>query len=959
VEAFRLIRVPHALSGGSGASRRSLVVCALIALFATAALHAADTGTISGIVLDRDGNVIADAIVRVTGDRLPGERTAQTGVNGSYRIEYLLPGEYLVTIDKPGIGSSRRTAVVSLGGDTQVDMVLGLTVSEQVAVVAGLPPIDTRSSEVSFNFTADAIKSLPLERNYRGLFQLIPGVGDNRSLVGPAAGGNRQDNTYLIDGANITNPGFGYLGTDVNELDIAEINLKRAGITAEFGRTAGTVTNAVSRSGSNRFETIARLDWLPTGLVAGYKLPDDLLALGVKPGAFRDQLLTTEAGAAVGVGGPIARDHAFFYGSARVFERTKWDRVNKVGVGLPDEVRNGSEVYGKVTAAPADAHQLTATYRHRPSSVNDVSLTSDYAPTAGSDSDNGSRVGTAAWAFFIGPRASFDVRYLHLKETNEDVPATDLGYLPTFDPQRLDRMGQYTDPAQANLTVGGTQFANIQNYRRHEIRGVVSRFSDIGRMSHNFKAGFGYEFGEEHFNRLANGWGIIANVVQGGVPALRARYHTPQPPQFGQGHTWSMFFQDAAALGSRASINAGVLLNRDSFAQRLDGSGGCPAGAVTGGAAVYESNGDTCTFLRFGFADEVQPRLGFSYQLRAGKGDKAYVNWGRYYNMDQKSTARSLAPYRIFQTQTFFDLNGRVLSSGPLASTTGKRIDPELQPIYTDEILVGYETPLSPLVSVDVFFMARGMHNFIEDIPSRVNGTSPDAGPFVAANLPCRAYAACRDADARRTYRAATIDLQRRLAGKWMGNVSYTWSRFEGNFDLDYSTSSVFNTSSFIQDAPGTNVEDPNRFGPLFEDRPHVFKVFSSYAVDPRLTLSGYLRVQSGTPWAARARDWAGSTLNYLEPAGTHRNPTWTNLDLMATYRLPLRGRAAVSFEARAMNVLDAQTRLSTDAQQYLDFRSISTPPYFAPYQDPNPFFGTGNAFAPPRRLNLSVTFSY
>jgi hypothetical protein len=138
-----------------------------------------------------------------------------------------------------------------------------------------------------------------------------------------------------------------------------------------------------------------------------------------------------------------------------------------------------------------------------------------------------------------------------------------------------------------------------------------------------------------------------------------------------------------------------------------------------------------------------------------------------------------------------------------------------------------------------------------------------------------------------------------------------------------------------------------------------VFKVFSSYAVDPRLMVSGYLRVQSGTPWAARGRDWAGSNLRYLEPAGSHRNPAWTNLDLMATYRLPLRGRASLSLEARAMNVLNSQTRLSTDSQQYLDVRMISAPPYFAPYQDVNPFFGAGNAFAPPQRLHVSATFSY
>src|SRR5678809_751692 len=99
------------------------------------------------------------------------------------------------------------------------------------------------------------------------------------------------------------------------------------------------------------------------------------------------------------------------------------------------------------------------------------------------------------------------------------------------------------------------------------------------------------------------------------------------------------------------------------------------------------------------------------------------------YNMDQKSSGRSLAPSRIFQTQTIFDLNGVVLSSGPLASTTGKLIDPAIEPIYTDEVVLGYATPLGTEFSLDVFMMSRTMHNFIEDLPS-------GGVPFVAANLP-------------------------------------------------------------------------------------------------------------------------------------------------------------------------------------------------------------------------------
>jgi hypothetical protein len=79
----------------------------------------------------------------------------------------------------------------------------------------------------------------------------------------------------------------------------------------------------------------------------------------------------------------------------------------------------------------------------------------------------------------------------------------------------------------------------------------------------------------------------------------------------------------------------------------------------------------------------------------------------------------------------------------------------------------------------------------------------------------------------------------------------------------------------------------------------------------------------------------------------------------MATYRLLSGARGSITLEARLLNVFDNQTRLSTDAQQYLDLRTITTPPFIAPYQQPNPFFGTGNAFAPPRRLYLGVGVTF
>lgn len=939
------------------ATRPLVIAITLIILFPVSAI-AADTGTVSGAVFDQGGQPVADAAVKISGAPLPIGRTVQTGANGLYQFQYLTPGEYVVEVEKTGVGRGTRVAVVELGRDTQVEFILGLTVQEQVTVSAARPVVDVRSAEIGFNFREDTLNSLPLERTYRGLFQLIPGVADNRSTIGPAAGGSRQDNTYLIDGANITSPAFGYLSTEINELDVAEVNIKRGGISAEFGRTAGTVVNAVSRSGSNRFSGVGRVDWLSHELVGAYELPDDLLDAGVKPGVFRDPLLMTQMMPAVGIGGPIVRDRMFFYASARHSRETKWDRFNRAGTPLPDEVRTGPEFFGKLNFSAAAQHQLTATYRHRPNHVENAGIGADYAPSVASRTDNSARIATVEWANFIGTRQSVNVRYLYMKEKNEDEPINDLGYLPTFDPRNLAAMGQYTDASQANLMIGGGAFANVQNYQRHEVRGTFTQFFDIGKTNHTFKAGFGYEFSEEVFARTANGWGAIVNITQSGIPALRARYYTPQSPQFGLTDTYGLFVQDDIVLGTRTSLNLGLLLNRDAMSQRVDGSSGCPAVILQGGSAVYESDGDTCTFLRFGFPQEVQPRVGLTYQLREKQGDKAYAHWGRYYNLDQKSSARSLAPRRIFQTQTVFDLAGSVLSSGPLASTTGKLIDPDIEPIYSDEVLVGYATPLAEGYSLDVFFMFRKMNNFIEDVPSRISGTAPDAGPFAAANLPCSRFASCQAADARRSYRALTVDLRRRLANRWMGNINYTWSRYEGNFDLDYSTVAVFNTSSFIQDSPGANVEDPYRLGPLFEDRPHILKLFTSYEVTSRISLAGYLRTQAGTPWAARGRDF-NVVLNYLEPAGSHRNPTWTNLDLMASYRLPLDVRANVSLEARLLNVFDNQTQLGTDSQKYLDLQTQSTPPYILPYQQPNPFFSMGNAFAPPRRLHLAAIVTF
>ena len=928
---------------------RTLSLLLVAALALTVAAYAQETGSISGVVKDTQGGVLPGITVKVSGPLLPAGRETVTTATGNYFFLRLLPGTYKVEAGMTGMGRAATEVRVYLDVDAQVNLVLSPTATEQVTVVAQAETVDLKKTEVNFNYTADATKDLPLGRSYSGLFQLIPGVAQNNSF-GPAAGGSRQDNVYLMDGVNITNPGFGYLETEVNEMDIAEFNVKRGAISAEFGRAAGIVTNAVSRSGTNTFSGSARIQYQPESFMSD---PNDP-AFGVQP--------TDYFNPAIGLGGPIVKDKVFFYASAQYQKTSRGDRVNKFGTALPDLESSTQEYYGKITSTPTPKHLLAASYRYRPTDTEGGVVGSGYSPTVATTDETRAHIATAAWSFFVTNRTTLDLKFLYMKDDNSSNPVTSLGYLPTWDNNNLAAMGQYTDPTQANLDVGGYQYTNRQNYRRNEIKGSVSQYFDLGKTGHQLKAGVGYTFGEEDLNRLTNGWGQISRITSA-VPYYRARYYFEQPSQIGQGRTWSLFVQDTMTVGSRLTLNLGLLANSDSYSQDLPDSGGCPVPANTpsgqgSGTAVFESDGDRCTFVKFGFGDEIQPRLGVNFNVRPGKGDKVYANWGRYYNMDQQSSGRSLAPRRIYQREARYNVaTGALISDLPRAATTGKLIDPDLKPTYNDEWLAGYATPITGGWSLDLFYMYRNTKNFIEDVPS----VYPSTGPYAAANLPCTIFEACRGQEAKRKYQAATVEVGRRFANRWSANVSYTWSQFEGNIDYDYGgATQVFNTSSIYQDGPGTFVGDQYRYGPLREDRPHVFKVFANWEPINNLMLGGYLRVQSGTPWQARGQDsQGGSALFYLEPAGSHRNPTWTNFDLLASYRFKLSDRAGLVFEARAFNLFNSQTQLSTDSVKYTDFKSLPVAPYITEGTILNSFFGTANSYAAGRRIVVAARLDF
>lgn len=894
-----------------------LTAAALVACSATAT-RAAATGSISGVVRMEDGSFVPGATVSVSGSPLPAGQSEVTGADGGFSFFRLPPGPYQIRAELSGMGLAEKPVIVAVERDTQVSLLLAAQLEEEITVSAAAPQIDRKASEAGVNFTRETIENLPLPRTYVGLVQLAPGVADNGSnRTAPNAGGSRLDNTFLLDGTNITNPHFGDIFPNVPEIDIDEVNLKRGGITAEFGRTGGMVVNAVTRSGSNDFHGEARVELQPSDWVADSKQT-------LQEAVDRQAL-------ALSLGGPILRDRLWFYGSASRPQATATDRRNNLGA-VPDRTTDTDEYFLKLTANPLAQHLVSAAIRSRDTTTENAGITASNHPSTASDDSTDVFLGHLSWTWNINSRSFAEARYSRSEEDNGTDPVTDLGYRPTFNAARPDLVGRFTTTADRIIggatgigqIVGGADLAiNNQDFQRDELRVAWQTNANWFGQSHDLRAGVVFEEDSERLERRANGWGTI--TWNASTQLFTASYNSQQPPHTGRGESQGVFVQDQFTLGSRATITAGALVNRDVYF-------GEALGATPGTKTKKK-------ILTFDWDQQIQPRLGIAFVPSMNLGDKLYLSLGRYYNTDNKSLVRAASPTRLFTTRATFNAAGTLISDVPAANTQTKTVDGGLDPQYTDEFVLGYARPLSNSWSVEGWGMYREVGDIMEDVSRDGLGN----GPFRVAQLP-HAY---------REYTALTLQAVRRPAdASWWHlsvNASYTWSRLEGNWDIDFGANSPFLNSSFIQDGPGVLITD-NRDGILRGDREHVLKVFSTIRPWQGGNVGTAIRFQSGGAWEARglpdANVSSSSHFRYLERAGSRRMDDWLNVDFLVSHEF-LFGSFGLELEARVLNAFDEQVELEVD-----DRLIVGRPTPLVPN---NPDFGRGTVFSAPRAFVISA----
>src|SRR5213083_2585328 len=288
----------------------------------------ATTGTISGTVTDESKAVLPGVTVVVRNTETGATRPLVTDERGGFRALNLPPGIYAVTAELQGFTQAKRdNLTLEIGRDVNADLAMKVGgISEQVTVQGAATNIELSSAVAGGVVTQTQIAELPLNgRSFMQLATLQPGVVMSRGTTADftggfgntqlAIGGARPEMTgYLLEGTNIadisdkapSSMAGVLLGVDA----VKEFSVQTHDYSAEFGRAAGGVISAVTRSGTNSlhgtlFEFLrdSRFD------APNYFDPvDAVTGRQTVPPFTRNQFGGT-------AGGPILANKLFYFGS--------------------------------------------------------------------------------------------------------------------------------------------------------------------------------------------------------------------------------------------------------------------------------------------------------------------------------------------------------------------------------------------------------------------------------------------------------------------------------------------------------------------------------------------------------------------------------------------------------------------------------------------------------------------
>jgi hypothetical protein len=228
------------------------------------------TGRIVGTVTDSSGAAVPDATVTIVNESTRATRKITADNSGHFVADQLVAGTYTVTGESTGFKTTTRAGnVVTAGGRLTVDLPLQIgATTETVFVTAVGDTVNTTSGEISTTVTEQQVQNLALnQRHYEALVGLVPGAALQGSGTNPAALTTSYNNTvantngqrgdgqnWSVDGGfNLDSGSNGSVFNQVGVDFIQEVDVQTSNYDAEFGRSASSTINVVTRSGGAQF----------------------------------------------------------------------------------------------------------------------------------------------------------------------------------------------------------------------------------------------------------------------------------------------------------------------------------------------------------------------------------------------------------------------------------------------------------------------------------------------------------------------------------------------------------------------------------------------------------------------------------------------------------------------------------------------------------------------------------
>jgi hypothetical protein len=944
-------------------------------IVATAGLGSAQetTGSIAGRVSDPQGLAVPGTTVTVTGPQ--GSQTFTADAEGRFNAPFLTPGTYTVRAELQGFKVvEQKNVVVRLGQrvDLPVTMEVG-GLTETVEVTGGSPTIDTSTTTVGATINADLLQRVPIGRRFSDALYIAPGVTNSGAgAANPSiAGGSGLENQYVVDGVNITNTGYGALGSysiyhgslgnGVTYDFVNEIQVKTAGYEAEYGQSTGGVVNVLTKSGTNDFR----------GSLFGYFRPPALEAefkqIQTENGAI-NTAGTETSDAGFTVGGPIFRDRVFFFGAYN----PSWEtRTITAPAGFPleslgevDRKRHIDSYSGKVSAQIGNGHRLDASFFGDPA-------TGDMGPqrlsslvrtdtSAFSSLEYGGHNQTVKYDGVLRPSWLVEATVSRAKNNLVETPSSQ-----TF---------QMTDTTVVpNIVSGGIGFyeagnegVNLQYQAKsthifggHQIRyGVL--YEDIEYNNINQYTGPTFTLSDGQQTSTGGSVQVLTDANIGRI--YRVTRANLNPGRSTTQQYTSFFAQDTWRIGNRLTVRPGIRYEQQKLVGTLDD---------------------------FTWDGNWAPRIGATYDVIGNGRSKLYANWGRFFaKVPNDLAARALSADAGVTRADYYDpaLTQPIqegVPAGPnletrhlnFAGLSPSDFDPDAKSTYLDETLVGFEFEPFTNLNVGARWVHRRFGRILEDV-----GTVPMAGFFLPLGCGGDEGPACIGdtveyfitnpgpntpvvpvpgfdisfEDAIHEYDAIELTAEKRFGNNWGLQTSYRWSRLHGTFEgffrndngqSDPAITSLFdfptNDPSYAAFAQELGFRGDIRYlgsagaGPLPTDRPHQFKLYGNYSMNWGLNLGAGVQMSSGTPLTPLAANPyyenngeipeapRGSGIQTVDGFRT-RTPVTYDVNLHTDYAVRLGGARRVVLLADMFNLFNAQRATGYDTDTESSFGALN-----------------------------------